>query len=319
MPHTHRRQFLHQAGAVLAAAAGLRPTPAASEAGEPIIDTHQHLWDVKKFRLPWIKPGSPLAKNYLLPEYAEATRGLNIVQTVYMEVDVDPAQQPAEVEYVTALCRRADTHMTAAVVSGRPAAAEFGKYLDLFRGNAFIKGIRQVLHGDGTPPGTCLAPEFVRGIRLLGERGLSFDLCMRPDELEDGAKLAKECPGTRFILDHCGNGPLYKDRTRWEKGIAAVAAQKNVVASKISGIIVQTEGKKWTPDDLAPVINHTLKAFGPDRVMFAGDWPVCTLGATYRQWVEALRQITAGRSAAERRKLFHDNAVKVYGIAVEEP
>ena len=154
--------------------------------------------------------------------------------------------------------------MAAAVVSGRPASEGFGKYLDHFRTNTFIKGIRQVLHGKSTPAGTCLDPKYIKGIQLLGERGLSFDLCMRPNELTDGSKLAKACPRTRFILDHCGNGPLYEDRSKWEKGIAEVAARKNVVAVKISGIIVQTAGRKWTASDLAPVINHTIKVFGPD-------------------------------------------------------
>jgi L-fuconolactonase len=318
MPNSTRRQFLQHSAALVACAAGALSAPAAADKGQPIIDTHQHLWDLKKFRLPWIKKGSPLAKNYLLAEYAEATKGLPIEQTVYMEVDVDPDQQPAEAEYVAALCQRADTHMAAAVVSGRPASDGFAKHLDRFRTSAFIKGIRQVLHGESTPAGTCLDPKYIKGIQLLGERGLSFDLCMRPNELTDAAKLAKACPGTRFILDHCGNGPLFEDRSKWEKGIAELAAQKNVVVVKISGIIAQTEGRKWAPEDLAPVINHTMKVFGPDRVMFAGDWPVCTLGATYRVWVETLREIVADRPAQEQSKLFHDNAVRIYGLAQEE-
>ena len=308
-----RRQFLGQAASLAAAfpalaSAAVEPRPM------PIIDTHQHLWDLKKFRLPWVKPGSPLNRSYLLADYDAAVKGLNVVKSAYMEVDVDPAQQSAEADYVTALCQRPDTLMVAAVVSGRPAAKEFAKYLDQFRTNSRIKDLRQVLHGPGNPAGFCLDPKFVRGIRLLGERGLSFDLCMRPNELQDAARLAQECPGTRFILDHCGNGPLYEDRSQWQKGIAELAKRKNVVAAKISGIIVQTEGKKWSADDLAPVIRHTLEVFGPDRVMFAGDWPVCTLGATYRQWVEALKSIVRDRPQEEQRKLFHDNAMRVYGL-----
>jgi L-fuconolactonase len=78
--------------------------------------------------------------------------------------------------------------------------------------------------------------------------------------------------------------------------------------------VAQTTPGKWKAEDLAPVINHTLEVFGPDRVMFAGDWPVCTLGATYRQWVDALKTIVAARPAAEQRKLFHDNAERFYGL-----
>ncbi len=319
MPALDRRQFLGQATALAATAAVPALTNAFPETrAMPIIDTHQHLWDLKKFRLPWIKSGSPLNRSYLPSDYDAAIKGLNVVRSVYMEVDVDPSQQTAEAEYVTALCQRPDTVTVAGVISGRPASDEFGKYLDQFRGNTRIKGIRQVLHGDGTPAGFCLDPKFVRGIRLLGERGLSFDLCMRPDELLDAAKLAQQCPDTRFILDHCGNGPIYGDRGKWQKGIAEVARQKNVVAAKISGIIVQTEGKNWAPDDLAPVIRYVMEVFGPDRVMFAGDWPVCTLGATYRQWVEALKSIVRDRPEEEQRKLFHDNAMRVYGLEEAE-
>jgi predicted TIM-barrel fold metal-dependent hydrolase len=312
-----RRQFLKQGTALLAAACS-GALVAKEKAMLPIVDTHQHLWDLKKFRLPWIEEGKPLARSFVLTDYAQATAGLNVVKTVYMEVDVEPSQQVAEAEYVIDLCKRPDTIMEAAVISGRPASEHFPQYVARFKNSAYVKGIRQVLHVKSTPPGFCLDPKFIKGIRLLGDVGLSYDLCMRPDELMDAAKLIEECPGTRFILDHCGNGPVFEtDRSKWKKGIAAVAKHKNVVG-KVSGIIVQTEGKKWMPNDLAPVIKHTLEVFGPDRVMFAGDWPVCTLGATYKQWVEALRIIVADRSEAEQRKLFHDNALRVYGLEREE-
>ena len=86
------------------------------------------------------------------------------------------------------------------------------------------------------------------------------------------------------------------------------------MACKVSGIVASTQGMAWTPDDLAPIVNHVLEVFGPDRVAFGGDWPVCTLGASYREWVEALKSIVKGRSEAEQRKLFHDNALRVYRL-----
>src|SRR5204862_6564644 len=105
-----------------------------------------------------------------------------------------------------------------------------------------------------------------------------------------------------------------KDRTQWQKDIGEVAKRKNVVG-KVSGIVASAAPGKWTADDLAPIVNHTLEVFGPDRVMFGGDWPVCTLAASYRQWVEALKAIVKERKEEEQRKLFHDNAVKFYGLA----
>jgi predicted TIM-barrel fold metal-dependent hydrolase len=310
----NRRAFLAASAAAALAAEGAEYFA--------ILDTHQHLWDLDRFRLPWLKKAPSLAKSFRPEDYRTATAELGkianlpakIVKTVYMEVDVEPTQQVAEAEYVLGLCRRADTPTAAAVVSGRPASAAFADYLARFKDSAYVKGIRQVLHVDETPPGYCLEKDFVRGIRLLGERGLSFDLCMRAKELPDAAKLIDTCPDTRFILDHCGNADVRaKDRSQWEKDIAAVAKRKNVVC-KVSGIVASAKPGKWTAEDLAPIVKRTLEVFGPDRVMFGGDWPVCTLAASFRQWVEALASIVAGRPAAEQCKLFHDNAARFYGL-----
>jgi predicted TIM-barrel fold metal-dependent hydrolase len=176
-------------------------------------------------------------------------------------------------------------------------------------------GVRQVLHGPGTPKGYCLDKKFIKGIKLLGESGMSFDLCMRAAELPDAGKLIDACPDTRFILDHCGNADVQsKDRTQWKKDMASLAKKKNLVC-KVSGIVASAKPDRWTADDLAPIVNHTLDSFGTERVMFAGDWPVCTLAATLAQWVTALRSIVAERKAAEQRKLFHDNAVRVYKLS----
>jgi L-fuconolactonase len=279
----------------------------------PIVDTHQHLWNLGRFRLSWIPPGSALARSHVMEDYLKEVEGLNVVRTVYMEVDADPSQHVEEAEYALELCRRRDNPMIGAVIGGRPASDGFQSYVAQFRGNRWVKGVRQVLHG--APPGTCLAPEFIRGIRLLGQAGLRFDLCLRPGELLDGAKLLDACPDTSFILDHCGNANAQAtDRSQWERDIAA-AAQRPNVACKISGIVASAKPGAWTPEDLAPIVNHCVSVFGHDRVLFGGDWPVCTLTATLRQWIEALQWIVRDWSEENRRKLFHDNAVRIYGLA----
>ena len=167
------------------------PTPTAPK----IVDTHQHLWDLSRFSLPWTKDEKTLARDFLMSDYC-ATEGLRVTQTVYMEVDVDPAQQGAEAEYVLDLCQREDNPMAAAVISGRPSQQGFADYILKFKENPYIKGVRQVLHGPATPRGYCLDPAFVKGIQFLEERGLSFDLCMRSGELLDADKLVAQCPHT---------------------------------------------------------------------------------------------------------------------------
>ena len=307
-----RRDVLQSAAAGVAASV-LPASDAAQVQPTPIVDTHVHLWDLNRLRLPWIQKDSPLARSYVVKDWQTAIDGLNVVKGVYMEVDVDVKQLVDEANFVLDLCRQANTPLCAAVIGGRPADDDFPKYLQRFRGNRFLKGVRQVLHNDAAKPGFCLTPAFTRGVQALGDAGLSFDLCMRPGEIGDALKLVEACPNTRFILDHCGNGPVYaKDRNPWQRDMERLARVRNVVC-KISGIVVQAR-ERWTADDLAPVINHSLASFGPDRVMFAGDWPVCTLKATYRQWVEALKSIVRNRPAEEQRKLFHDNAMKFYAL-----
>jgi predicted TIM-barrel fold metal-dependent hydrolase len=310
-----QRRDLLKGAAIAAATSMLSKTEAAQPEDKMprIVDTHVHLWDLGRFTLPWLDKKSPLARNHVIKDFQTATNGLNVVKGVYMEVDVDPKQHVAEADYVLDICRQANTPLVAAVIGGRPAEDGFAKYIRRFRDNKFLKGVRQVLHNPSAKAGFCNTPAFVRGVQALGEAGLFFDLCMRHGEVGDAAKLVEACKNTRFILDHCGNGPVYaKDRTQWQRDMERMAKLTNVVC-KVSGIVVQAR-ERWEAADLAPVINHTLTTFGPDRVMFAGDWPVCTLRATYRQWVDALRTITRGRSAADNRKLFHDNAVRFYGL-----
>lgn len=295
---------------------GRREAPrGADDAPIPIVDTHVHLWDLARFRLHWLKTGDLLARSFLMDDYVQAAKGLNVVKAVYMEVDVDPTQHVAEAEYVIDLCRRRVGPLVGAVIGGRPSSDNFRAYLDRFRDRPQVKGLRQVLHGPSTPPGYCLDPKFLRGLRLLGERGLSFDLCPRSEDLRDAPRVLDACPGTSFVLDHCGNPSVRaKDLSSWREAISRVAERKNVVV-KVSGIVASAAPGPWTPDDLAPIVDHVLKAFGPERVIFGGDWPVCTPAATLRQWVDALKVIVREQSLADRKKLFHDNAVRVYRLA----
>jgi len=289
-----------------------------SQASLPIVDTHEHLWDLTKFNLPWAKGHPKLGRSFVTKDYLEATQGLNVVKSVYMEVDVDPAQQVQEAEYVIDLCQRNDNPMVGAVISGRPATPEFAAYITKYKGSPWIKGVRQVLHGTNDPAGFCLGPQFVKSVHLLGDLGMSFDLCLRSGELMDGAKLVAQCPRTRFVVDHCGNGNVQetdaKKRQLWMDGMKALAQHDNVVC-KISGIVV-TAKEDWKATDLEPNMRFSMETFGPDRRMFAGDWPVCTLRASFRQWVTALKEIVRNMnmSLADQKKLFHDNAVKFHSL-----
>lgn len=285
----------------------------------PVCDTHLHLWDLEKFELPWLSGDAvqPINRSFVMKDYRKATAGQNVAKAVYMEVNVAPAHQTAEAEYVLSLCERDDNPMVGAVIGGSPQSRDFKSYIEKLAGNEYLKGVRTVLHDPDRPKGMCLQPTFVDNIRMLGKNGLRYDLCMRPDELLDGAKLAEKCPETQFVLDHCGNLSVQNQdsdlRAAWEKGIRELASLPNVMC-KISGIIVTADRDNWTAKDLAPNMNFCMDTFGEDRVMFAGDWPVCTLTAPFSGWLGALKEIVRDRSKRFQHKLFHDNAVRFYEL-----
>ncbi|MBK8036948.1 MAG: amidohydrolase family protein [Verrucomicrobiaceae bacterium] len=320
----NRRQFLQtSAGAALTSCSTLSAPDAL------IIDTHQHLWDLSVISPPWIQ-GAPevLRHDFVTADYVKANAGLN-VKAIYMEVDVAPKDHVKEADAIVAQCRAGNTPTIAATIGGRPSSPDFETYVKRYAGNGLVKGLRHVLHGGSTPAGYCLSADFIRGVRTLGRHGLNFELTMRPTELQDAAKLIQECPDTRFVLDHCGNGdpkafnpklgPGLKrscNADAWKRGIDAVAASRAEVMCKISGIVAFVPPGQWHAEDLAPVVNHCLDTFGPDRVFFGGDWPVCLLGSPVRGWVDALKQIISSRPTSEQRKLWSGNAIRFYDLKV---
>ncbi len=325
----NRRDFLLSTGnAVLATAATscAALSPAAPDA--LIIDTHQHLWDRRQLNLPWLDNAPKILQHdYTTEVYQQAFAGYR-VKSIYMEVDVAPSDHVKEADFVVDLARQVKTTTIAATIGGRPADPAFEAYVKRYAGNGIVKGLRQVLHGDSTPKGFCLQPAFVQGVRTLGAHGLNFELTMRPMELMDGVKLTELCPDTHFVLDHCGNGDpktfnpkLGPDLKRngtadgWKRGIDAFAKRPNVIC-KISGILASVPPNQWKAEDLAPVVNHCLDSFGPKRVVFGGDWPVCLLGGKVNEWIEALKQIIAHRSEDERRRLWSGNAIKHYRLTI---
>ena len=297
--------------------------PAAAQPGAPsfpLIDTHQHLWDLKTIRVPWLsgKGAAKIAAPHTMETYLREARGLGIVKTVYMEVDAAEEDQRKEADFVIATCKSGETPMKKGVISGRPGSPAFEAYARSYQDVPYIQGFRQILHPANRPKGMCLEPQFVKSIQLLGEMGKSFDLCLRPGELEDGCRLADLSPTTRFVLDHCGNGeanwggkgPEYE---AWARGITDLAKRKNVIC-KLSGVIKSCTGAGSKTEQLKPLVRHVIDAFGTDRVIWASDWPVCEFAASLKEWVEVAHALSSDLPRAEQKKLFHDNAAKFYRI-----
>src|SRR5262245_5570748 len=280
----------------------------------PIVDAHVHLWDPQHFRISWLDGNAKLNRRYSLPEYAEQTEGIAIEAMIYLEVDLDPLYKLLEAQWVADRARE-DPRIQGIVAS---APVEYGErvraYLEaLVAVYGPVKGVRRITQSE-PDPAFCLRPDFVRGVQLLPEYGLSFDICCYHPQLPSVIELVRRCPTTSFILDHIGK-PNIKERQidPWRAHIRELAAQPNVIC-KVSGMVTEADHERWTANDLAPYVAHVLESFGEDRVVFGGDWSVVLLASSYRRWVEALDALTADLAEGARRKLWAENAKQFYRL-----
>jgi len=276
-----------------------------------LVDTHQHLWDLRQFPCSWCAGVPALNRNFLLADYVRAAAGLGITKTVFMECDVD---EPHALDEARAIQRLAASEPLIAgiVAGGRPEHADFPAHLEKLAELPQVRGVRRVLHTQ--PDGLSAGGLFVENIRRLAQFGFTFDLCALPRQLPAARALAEACPGVSFVLDHCGipdvkGGAL----DPWRDEVARLARLPNV-ACKVSGLVAYADPAGWTTAQLRPWVDHVLEHFGWDRVAWGGDWPVCTLSATLRRWVETLRELVAGATAAQRELLFHRNAERIYHV-----
>jgi len=278
-----------------------------------IIDTHQHLWDLDRFRYSWLESVPALNRSFRMEDYLRATKDLNVVKSVHLEADVDEPLMLEETRHLLNLAEEADNPLAGIVACARPENENFHVHLKKILGDPLVKGIRRVLHTQPDEVGR--DPRFVENVASLADYGLSFDICVLERQLPVAINLVSHCPGVNFILDHCGV-PQVKERALepWRSDIARVAQFPNIVC-KISGLVAYADPQKWTAEDLRPYIEHVIACFGWDRVMFGSDWPVCTLSASYRQWVAALCSIVQAEGKANQDKLFYENAVRVYHLA----
>jgi L-fuconolactonase len=280
----------------------------------PIIDSHVHLWDPRRFRMSWLDGDDLLDRPYGLDEYRQHTAGLDIAGMIYVQVEVEPAYALLEAEWVVA--RSGEEPRLRGIVPWAPL--EYGE-----RARAFvealvaidhrIKGVRRLLQSE-PDPAFCTRPDFVRGVQILAEYGLSFDICIRQHQLPSVVAMVGQCPQTNFVLDHIGKANI-KDRELdpWREGIRQLAGFPNVLC-KISGMATEADWSTWTPEDLRPYFAHVVEQFGEDRVMFGGDWPVALHATSYRRWVDTVDALAAGLSADTRRKLWSDNARRFYRL-----
>ncbi len=280
----------------------------------PIVDAHVHFWDPQRFSMPWLQHLPALQRSYGPMEYHEETQGLPIEALVYVEVVVAPEEALREAAWVVELAGaepRLQAIVAAAPLEQGLAVREHLEALHAL--SPLIKGVRRNIQ-DEPEDDCCLRPAFVDGVRLLADYGLSCDLCIRHQQLESVIELVRRCPDTSFVLDHLGKPPICaRQLGPWRQQMHALGALPNVVC-KISGMVTEADHRSWQTADLVPYLAIALAAFGDERVLFGGDWPVVRLAASYQRWYEALEAMVCAYPEAVRRRLWAKNARRVYRL-----
>ena len=279
----------------------------------PIVDTHLHLWDLTRLRYPWLVGVPSLHKNHLIDDYRRACGPVAVAKMVFVQCECDPAQSLQEVDWVTAIAR-VDPRLRgivghAPLEKGEAAEADVGRLAD----RPLVKGVRRLIQSE-MDDSFCLQPEFVRGVRLLPRHGFSFDLCIVHRQLANTIKLVRQCPNVRFVLDHIGKPDIKAGLLEpWREELRELSRMENVWC-KLSGLVTEADRAKWTPEDLAPYLDHVMACFGVRRVMFGGDWPVSSQATDYPTWVATLTDALRGCSADELHQIFVRNAEAFYRV-----
>ena len=273
-----------------------------------IFDTHLHLIDRSRLSYPWLAGLPPLDRDWGLDEYSAVARRVGITRVLHMEVDVAETDIDRETAWIAELMARPDSLLCGAISSARPESDGFDAWLER-ADRGVIRGVRRVLHV--VPDAVSQDARFRANVRKLGDAGLPFDICMLQRQLPLAIALADACPATVFVLDHCGvpaiAGGGFDD---WAGQITRLAERPNVHV-KLSGISAYGPSD-WTLRTLQPYVDHLLHSFGPARMVWGSDSPVCTLQSSLAEWVATSQALLAGLSAEERAAVLHDNADRLW-------
>ncbi len=277
-----------------------------------MVDSHVHFWDPGERDYPWLRSVPALDRAFLPSDYAAATDGIAITQIVFVESNCLPEEAPRELEWVERLAQ-AEPRLAGIVAFADVADSRtLEPQLDVLSGSSRVKGVRQNIQGQ--PTGFALQPAFVEGVRAVGRRGLTFDLCVTDDQLREVTDLVRRCADTRFVLDHCAKPAIRQRRLEpWRADISCLAAQDNVCC-KLSGLFTEAEPEHRRDEDLLPYAASVVESFGTERVLYGSDWPVLTLAGRYGDWHGFTDRFTAAWTPTERRRFYADNAIRAYGL-----
>jgi L-fuconolactonase len=271
-----------------------------------IIDSHQHFWDLSRFHYEWLEHHPKvLRRNYLPQDLLRLLKETEVQHTVVV-------QAHNSLEEAEWLLNLADAHQFVAGVVAWVDLTDprISEVLEELSKRQKLKGIR-FANGDERWP---LREEVLRGLGEVARYKLTFDLLVRPHHLKHIPTLANQVPELRMVVDHIAKPRIASNELEpWASDIAKLADTPQIYC-KVSGMVTEADWKRWTVEDLKPYVDHVLKVFGVDRLMWGSDWPVCLLAANYHEVYRAVLDVTDSLSREQWEKLYGLNAQRFYRL-----
>jgi L-fucono-1,5-lactonase len=273
------------------------------------IDAHQHFWRYDAARDAWITDGMSALKHDFLPEQLVAEMEKNGIDA---SIAVQADQSEEETLFLLGLAERSER--IAGVVGWidlrSPAIEERLRFFSRF---SKLRGFRHIAQSEPDDY-FLMRPDFTRGISLLRQFNFTYDILIYPRQLPAAIELVKKFPEQSFVIDHLAKPDIRSGSSRsWAAQMREIAQSPNV-RCKLSGLVTEADWRGWKPGDFTPYLDVAFPAFGPERVMFGSDWPVCLLAGSYAQVKGIVEDYVDRRAAGDKQKIFGGNAARFYGL-----
>lgn len=274
-----------------------------------IIDTHHHYWNYNPVAFDWIDDEMAAIRRSFLPADLEATLLATDVSGV---VTVQARQIVEETEWLLKLASEND--FMKGIVGWLPLAADnIQELLEKYSPNPWLKGVRHVVQGEPDPE-FILGKDFNRGISLLKDFNLVYDILIFEHQLPNTIRFVDQHPDQQFVLDHIAKPKIKINEIKaWKQNLTELAKRENV-SCKISGMVTEADFKNWTEVQLQPYFDVVLEAFGSSRLTFGSDWPVCLVATQYADWLALVKKVLGKLSPNEQELVYWKNAMKIYQL-----
>ena len=287
----------------------------------PLVDAHHHVWDLDLRPQPWLdEPGhEPIRRSFGIDDLRRAVTRPVAGRWLTRTVLVQCVASVPETEDLLDLAGQ-DPLVGAVVGWADLTAPDVGDVLDALRSRpsgGYLRALRHVVQGESDPE-WLQHPAVERGLRAVQDRGLGYDVLIRDHQFPQAIRLAQRFPDLPLVLDHAGKPPVgHHSLSDWTRKVRVLAGYPQV-RCKVSGLITEADHHRWTTGDIRPVWDTLLAAFGPERLMFGSDWPVCVLAGGWDRWAATVEELLAACSPHEKQAVLHDTATAFYRLSENE-